>query len=71
MKQTSVNGGMTDTDVYNKTHFGSMEVRLHKTNFNQKYLHTKGGLLFRKCDSFIKSPNLKKNIQNNYPELEV
>ena len=40
MKQTSVNGGMTDTDVHNKTHFGSMAVRLHKTKFNQKYVHT-------------------------------
>ena len=28
---------MTDTDVHNKTHFGSMAVRLHKTKFNQKY----------------------------------
>ena len=71
MKQTSVNGGMTDTDVHNKTHFGSMEVRLHKTNFNQKYLRAKGGFLFRKCDSFFKSPNLKRNIPKNDPELEI
>ena len=26
---------------------------------------------FRKCDSIFTSPNLKKNIPKNYPELEI
>ena len=26
---------------------------------------------YRKCDVFFRSPNLKKNIPKNYPELEI